>query len=410
MAKKRTPTSKTRSSDASSQAAAPEEDDATPQAEVAPVADRAGPARPAEPIDACAPPVAAAASPSRLEKLDRDIVALMNQRAALSGMPGAPFENAGPSCRTDWVSQIEGVVASSAGPLSADAVRAILREFYSGVRATCARRRVAYLGPAETYSHQAAIAYFGHSVDFAPVGSIAAVFEEVERGQADFGVVPIENSTDGRVADALQCLTHSRLQMCGEAPLRIRHCLLGLGPRSGVRRVCSKPQALSQCRHWISKHLPAVELVETASTAAAAEMACRDAATAAIASETAAAIHSLQVLARHIEDNPHNVTRFAILGAASASKSGNDKTALVFETPHQPGALADAMSIFKRNRLNLTWIESFPSSQERGRYLFFVEFQGHASDLRARRAVASLRKKTLRLTVLGSYAHADPIG
>jgi len=289
-------------------------------------------------------------------------------------------------------------------------VRAVFRELLSGVRAISRPTRVAYLGPEFTYSHLAAIARFGQSAELTPVSSIASVFEEVERGHAEFGVVPIENSTDGRVADALECLARSPVQICGEAPLRIRHCLLGRGKRSEVRRVCSKPQALSQCRNWLGKHLPDAELVSTASTADAALMAADDRHTAAVASEQAGVNHSLDTLARNIEDNPDNVTRFAIIGERPGAKTGNDKTALVFEAPHQPGALADAMAIFKRQRLNLTWIESFPIPGARGRYLFFIELQGHPGQLRVKRALASLEKKALRLTLLGSYAHAEPIG
>ena len=172
----------------------------------------------------------------------------------------------------------------------------------------------------------------------------------------------------------------------------------------------SKPQALSQCRNWLGKHLPDAQLTEVASTAESAERAARDAKTAAIASRQAGVNYSLSVLASNIEDNPDNVTRFAVIGSKSNKRTGEDKTALVFEVDHKPGALADSMGIFKRQRLNMTWIESFPVPGQRGRYLFFVEFQGHASELRARRALASLEKKALRLTVLGSYAQAEPIG
>jgi chorismate mutase/prephenate dehydratase len=174
--------------------------------------------------------------------------------------------------------------------------------------------------------------------------------------------------------------------------------------------VCSKPQALSQCRNWLSAHLPGAKLEPTASSAEAATLAVAEPDTAAIASEQAATNHGLEVLARNIEDNPDNVTRFAIIGRQAAPRTGRDKTALVFEAPHEPGALADAMAIFKRQKLNLTWIESFPIPAARGRYLFFLEFQGHATDLRAKRAIASLSKKSLRLVVLGSYAEAELIG
>jgi chorismate mutase/prephenate dehydratase len=349
-----------------------------------------------------------------LRQLDEQLVALLNRRAAAATTAQTP------SALSDQQALLESVVAANAGPLSAIAVQNIYRELLSGIRAVHQSVRVAYLGPEYTYSHLAAIARFGQSAELLPVATIAAVFEEVERGQANFGVVPIENSTDGRVADSLECLARQRAgssptpapasQLCGEVPLRIHHCLLGRGTRAQIKRVCSKPQALSQCRNWLSAHLPSAKLEPTSSTAEAAAQAAASGDTAAIAAEQAAANYGLTLLAKNIEDNPENVTRFAIIGPEAAPRSGRDKTALVFEAPHNPGALADAMAIFKRQQLNLTWIESFPIPQARGRYLFFLEFQGHMTDEKARRAIAALKKKALRLVILGSYAEAEVVG
>ncbi|HEX6960390.1 MAG TPA: bifunctional chorismate mutase/prephenate dehydratase [Lacipirellula sp.] len=365
----------------------------------------------------------------QLQKLDREIVELLNQRAAAALESG---ESTGADGRPTGSDGLQQLAEAGEGPLSGTAIQNIYRELLSGIRAARHPQRVAYLGPEYTYSHLAAIARFGQSAELMPVGSIAAVFDEVEQGNAEFGVVPIENSTDGRVADSLECLArpHTRagdgparsnspassvqptasLQICGEVPLRIHHCLLGIGKRSDLRRVCSKPQALSQCRNWLSAHLPNVKLEPTASTAEAATLAAGSSETAAIAAEQAGVNHGLTVLARNIEDNPENVTRFAVIGAQAAGRTGRDKTALVFEAPHQPGALADAMAIFKRQRLNLTWIESFPIPRERGRYLFFLEFQGHPSDAAVKKAIAALTKKSLRLVLLGSYAEAEVVG
>ncbi len=177
-----------------------------------------------------------------------------------------------------------------------------------------------------------------------------------------------------------------------------------------MKAVYSKPQPLSQCRNWLARHLPNAELHEVASTGEAAKLAQGDAHAAAVASAQAGVNYGLPVLAKNIEDQPDNITRFAIIGVATAARSGHDKTALMFEVPHEPGALADAMNIFKRNRLNMTWIESFPIPGSRGRYLFFVEFVGHQEELRARRAISSLGKRALRLEVLGSYAQTEPVG
>ena len=369
------------------------------------------------------------ATAAQLRKLDRQIVELLNERAA------AALDRNSSGASPDGVGDpavVQHVVDNNDGPLSATAVRNVFRELLSGIRAASRPLRVAYLGPEYTYSHLAAISRFGQSVELLPVATIAGVFEEVERGHAEFGVVPIENSTDGRVADSLECLARQGaapatrsvpaiglqptayslqpLQICGEVPLRIHHCLLGRSTRSEVRRVCSKPQALSQCRNWLSTHLPNVKLEPTSSTAEAAGLAAAEPDTAAIAAEQAAVNHGLSVLARNIEDNPENVTRFAVIGSKAGERTGRDKTALVFEAPHEPGSLADAMAIFKRHKLNLTWIESFPIPQSRGRYLFFLEFQGHPAELRVKRAIGSLEKKSLRLVVLGSYAEAEVVG
>jgi len=200
------------------------------------------------------------------------------------------------------------------------------------------------------------------------------------------------------------------LPICGEVPLRIHHCLLGRGPRSEVREVLSKPQALSQCRNWLAKHLPQARLVEVASTADAARRAGDDPSIAAVASRQAGVNFNLNVLAANIEDVEGNLTRFAVIGHMAPAKSGDDKTSLMFEVEHKPGALADAMGIFKRNRLNLTWIESFPVPGTNGRYLFFVELVGHGTELMVRKAIRSLQSKALRFEVLGSYARTDPIG
>lgn len=349
-------------------------------------------------------------STKQLEKLDREILDLINRRAELTAQRAESEDPTATDQISSDVETLQRIVKQNQGDLPDAAVQSIFRELLSGSRAIASRVRVAFLGPEYTYSHLAAIEGFGQSADLVPVGTIASVFEEVEQGQSAYGLVPVENSTDGGIVDTLECLIHSPVKICGEVPLHIHHCLLGTGPRKDVRRVYSKPQALSQCRNWLSKHLPNAELIGVASTTEAARLAASKPNTAAIASKQAGTNHSLSVLAANIEDNQDNVTRFAIIGPDSAPRTGKDKTSLVFEISHEPGALADSMAIFKRQRLNMTWIESFPMPGKRGRYLFFVEFLGHATDLRVRRALASLEKKTLRITLLGSYAQAEPIG
>lgn len=347
-----------------------------------------------------------------LDRIDREIIAVINRRAEIAQQIGALKQA---DAKSVYDPQREAkvlaqAVANNPGPLHDAAVRAVFRELVSGTRAVQTPTRVAYLGPQFTFSHLAAIERFGQSAELVPVGTIAAVFEEVERGQATFGVVPMENTTDGRVSDTLDCFSRSQVRICGELPLRIHLCLLGTGTRDQIRTVYSKAQPLSQCRNWLAKHVPRAHLREVSSTAEAVQMAHNDSGFAAIASAQAGINHDLPTLVANIEDNPDNITRFAVISATSCGRTGNDKTALMLEIAHQPGALADAMAIFKRNRLNMTWIESFPIPGSRWTYLFFVEFVGHQDELRARRAIATLSKKALRLEVLGSYAQTEPIG
>jgi len=341
----------------------------------------------------------------RIDKLDRDLLKQINERAKLVQKLAKLHHKAGEPVTSlpEEQQRILQLAESNKGPLDNHAVQSVLREIVSGCRALEQPLRVAYLGPPYSYSHLAAETYFGSSVELVPVGTIAAAFEEVNRRQADFGVVPVENSTDGRVVDTLDMFARLPVRVCGEVQLRIHHYLLAKCRREEVREVYSKPQALSQCRDWLAKHVPDARTVEMTSTAAAAHLAADKHGAAAIASREAGTNYGLEILAENIEDNKNNITRFAVIGNETPKRTGNDKTSIMFEVPHQPGALADAMTIFKRNRLNMTWIESFPISGGRSEYLFFVELEGHQDDMRVKRALASLENKTIRLEVLGSY-------
>jgi chorismate mutase/prephenate dehydratase len=348
---------------------------------------------------------------AKIDRIDRQLVALMSERASLAHEIGklkqASGQEAYDPAREEEI--LAAITELNKGPLSPTCLRAVFRELISGSRALEKRLRVAYLGPEYSYSHLAAIHRFGQSVELVPVATIAAVFEEINRGHADYGIVPIENSTDGRVADTLDMFTRLPVRTCGEVQLRIHHHLLGRCARHEVQEVYSRPQALSQCRNWLAKHLPQARTIEVTSTSTAAQLAKDKPGAAAIASFQAGVHHELNVLAENIEDNPGNITRFAVIGEHGGPRTGRDKTALMFEVDHKPGALADALVIFKRNRLNLTWIESFPISRPQGGYLFFVELEGHQQDARVRRAIESLERKALRLVVLGSYARSEPV-
>jgi chorismate mutase / prephenate dehydratase len=349
---------------------------------------------------------------SKISQLDEKLIQLAEERARLvvDAARQSPAQ-AEALCAPTLDAQSQERLAAAAGEtaLPQSCVQALLREVASGCRRLIREPRIAFLGPLYSFSHLAAIHRFGQSVQLVPVGSIAAVFEEVHRKQSDFGLVPIENSTDGRVADTLDMFTRMRVRICGEVEMRIHHSLLAKCPRTDVREVYSKTQPLSQCRNWLAKHLPAARTIEVTSTSTAAQLAAEKPGAAAVASVQAGVRYGLDVLADNIEDNPFNTTRFAVIGDQLSPKTGNDRTAVLFQMEHRPGTLADAMVIFKRNKLNLTWIESFPlPGPDRG-YLFFVEMEAHESDPRCRRAMTTLGKKALRLEILGSFPATAPV-
>jgi len=348
---------------------------------------------------------------AQIDRLDREMLKLVNERAKLVQKIGRLKEAQGhqPYSPAEEQTLLAGLIRRNKGPLSDHCIRAVFREVLGGSRVLRTPQRVAYLGPEYSYSHLAAIEQFGQTVELVPVATIAAVFEEVVHRQSDFGLVPIENSTDGRVADTLDMFTRIHVRICSEVQLQIHHNLLGRCVRVEVQEVYSKPQALSQCRDWLAKHLPGARTIEMTSTAAAAQLALEKRGAAAIASLQAATNYGLDVIAANIEDNRRNITRFAVIGQQSSPSTGDDKTALMFRVEHRPGALAEAMNIFRRNELNLTWIESFPISGVENEYLFFVEMEGHETDANVSQAIASLDRKAVRLVVLGSYAKTMPV-
>jgi chorismate mutase/prephenate dehydratase len=347
----------------------------------------------------------------RLDQVDRSLVDALHEHARLSQqLQSLQKQNGEPA--VDEAAErrrLEHLADSKQGPLPTECVRRVLRELLSGSRSLVKTVKVAYLGPKYSYSYLAAVERFGSSADLIPLASIPAVFEEVNRRQVDYGLVPIENSTDGRVVDTLGMFARLPVRICGEVQLRIRHQLLGKCPQGDVREVYSKPQALSQCRNWLARNVPQARTIEMTSTAAAAELAAQRQGAAAIASHEAGVNYGLDVIAANIEDNPNNVTRFAIIGGESPARTGRDKTSLMFELPHKPGALADATMIFKKANLNLTWIESFPMPATKSEYLFFIEVEGHANDAKVKKALAALQRKTVRLEVLGAYERTEPV-
>ena len=350
---------------------------------------------------------------THIDKLDLQILKIVNERAGLAAEIGKIKNDHGSEvfspAREEEVYQ--NVVAANKGPLDEPTIRAIFREIMSGSRALQKVLKVAYLGPEYSFSHLAALERFGQAVEYMRVGSIASVFEEVNRSHVDFGVVPLENSTDGGVSDTLDMFMRlPQLKISAEVRLKIHHNLLANCEQEMIRRVYSKPQALAQCRNWLSKNLPHADLKDVSSTAVAAQLAQQEPGAAAVASRQAATKYSLRILFPDIEDFPHNETRFAVIGHQESTKSGHDKTAIMFRVPHQPGSLCNALEIFKQNKLNLTWIESFPAKLPKPEYVFFVDIEGHTEDPKVKKALNIIQEQCEQFAVLGSFPMATLSG
>ena len=345
---------------------------------------------------------------AKIDRLDKQIVRLVNERAKLAAQIGQIKTEQDMAVYSPVREEevLENVCGASKGPLTDHCMRAIFRELMSGARALQRVIKVAFLGPAYSFSHLASLSKFGASVEYVPASTIRAVFEEVLRRHVDYGVVPVENSTDGSIADTLDMFIESPLKICGEVRLRIHHNLLANGEQSEIRRVYSKPQALSQCRSWLAQNVLGAQLIDVASTARAAELAKHEPNAAAVASVQAAEQYGLRVVCADIEDFENNETRFAMVGHEIPQRSGCDKTSCVFEIPHKPGALYDVLSVFKRGRVNMTWIESHPAKKTPNEYYFFVDIEGHVNDAKVKRALAGVQKKSEYLTVLGSFPRA----
>lgn len=361
-------------------------------------------------------PKRAVVDPARqIAEIDRHVLDMIRQRARLVQRlyKSNRKDEATSLCKlSDTI--VTKLEARGVDPLPQRTAKAIFRELMSGCRALVQPTRVAFLGPDYSFTHIAAVRHFGQGVQFVPIGCISAVFEEINRGHSDFGLVPIENSTVGRVSDTLDMFTRLPVRICGEVEMRIQHTLLGKGERHQIREVYSKAQALSQCHNWLAKHLPSARTIEVTSTTTAAQLAREKPGAAAIASREAGLHYGLDILAENIEDNPTNTTRFAVIGKKSAARTGHDRTAILFQVEHRPGTLAEAMNIFKRYSLNLTWIESFPDPNgiETGEgkaknanrsYFFFIETEGHEDDPSVKKALETLSRKAARIDILGSY-------
>jgi chorismate mutase/prephenate dehydratase len=343
---------------------------------------------------------------SRINDLDDQILHLLNQRAEAALQIGdLKRRQEAPS----YVPEREAAILRrltevNGGPMPADAVRAIWREILSSCRALEEPLAVAYLGPQATFTHQAARERFGAAAELKPTRGIGDVFDEVERGRVAFGVVPVENSTEGAVNVTLDRLVESDALICGEAYLEIAQHLLSRAASLGeVKRVLSHPQGLAQCRGWLAQHLPDVPTEETSSTAAAVEMAAADPSLAGIASALAGELYGVPALRERIEDNRHNATRFLVIGRQPIGASGRDKTSILFAMRNVPGALYRILEPIVTNGINLTKIESRPAKSRAWEYVIFVDVEGHRDTPNVAAALREIAERTIYLKILGSY-------
>jgi chorismate mutase/prephenate dehydratase len=299
------------------------------------------------------------------------------------------------------------LIKENKGPLPSDVLEEIFQLILKTSLSLEKKLKVGYLGPPATFTHQAAIKAFGKRANLISMRSIGQVFTEVEKKQADFGVVPIENSTEGVVSHTLDMFLDSDLKICSEIILGISHHLLSRGELRKITKVYSHPQALAQCQNWLEENLPEARLIEVESTSNAAQKAAKEVNSAAIASDIAASLYHLRALASHIEDKANNYTRFFVIGRNYTEKCGNDKTSILFSIKDRVGALYDMLSPFRKHEINLTKIESRPTKKKPWEYVFFVDFVGHKDDEAVKRALAELEEKCLFLRTLGSYPRED---
>jgi chorismate mutase/prephenate dehydratase len=342
----------------------------------------------------------------RIDAINRELLRLLSERAELAARIGRLKRSDGAAVYQPARERavLEQVVAENPGPLSDEQVRRIFSEIISACRAMEHVPRIAFLGPEHTYSHEAARARFGSSVEFVAEPTIAAVFQAIENQRADFGVVPVENSTEGSVTLTLDQLIDTPLVIIGEILLPIRHVLASRdGDPDAIRRIVSHQQSLAQCRDYLAANFAHCELEPAASNAVAAKLAAEDRTCAAIASRAAADAYGLRVIAENVQDLAQNTTRFLVIGAHPVERTGADKTTALFAVADKVGALYQTLGLFAKNGINISKIESRPLRSRPWEYLFFVDFAGHRDDARVRRTLAALGRKALFLKVLGSY-------
>lgn len=344
-----------------------------------------------------------------IDRLDAQIVKLLNERTKHVLEIGGIKLKAGEEIYAPHreLAVLQRICRKNAGPITNASLRAIYREIMSSALSLEKSMTIAYLGPEATFTHQAAIRRFGASLRYSAQKTIADVFAEVSKNRADYGVVPVENSTEGVVTHTLDMFVDSELKIVAQIVLPIQHCLVSKSKREKINKLFAHPQSLGQCRGWVQNHLPHVEIIETSSNARSAQMAARQKNAAAIAGTLAAERYGLNILEADIQDNATNVTRFLVLGRQCSPPTAKDRTSVMFSITHEVGALHRALAPFRKFRLNMTKIESRPSKRKAWEYFFFVDFDGHQNHPRMAKAIAQLAAHCNFVKVLGSYPNTD---
>jgi chorismate mutase/prephenate dehydratase len=342
----------------------------------------------------------------QIDQLDGQLLELMNQRARLAQrIAEVKGDDGAEVYRPDREAEVlRRLTEGNPGPLSNRDVARLFQEIVSACRALQTPMTVAFLGPEGTFTEAAAFKHFGHSISVSPMDSIDAVFREVESGAANFGVVPVENSTEGVINHTLDMFMQSKLSICGEVQLRIHHSVMAVEEGlDGIGRVYSHQQSLAQCRKWLDANLAHAEREAVSSNAEAARLAAKNPGTAAIAAQVAAELYDLKLIARNVEDEPDNTTRFLVVGKLSVPRTGSDKTSVMFSAKNRPGALFELLESFKIRDVNMTRIESRPSRSGLWDYAFFVDIDGHETDDVIKEALADIDAHAAFFKVLGSY-------
>ena len=347
----------------------------------------------------------------QIDELDRKLIELLSNRASIVVQVGNLKRDSETPIYVPHRERavLDKVLAANKGPLPDKTIEAIYRELMSGSFQLEKPLAIAHLAPRGSFSHIAAIRHFGSGVDCVGVPSIERVFREVAAGHCTYGLVPYENSTTGGVIDTLDAFHEHDVTIYAEALIDIRHCLLCNGDPKQITSIASKPEVIAQCRKWLTSMYPQVEIIETASSAKAAELAAQDSIVAALGSTLAAREHGVDVAIENIQDRSENITRFLILAKEAAEQSGDDKSTIMFTTKHETGALVDVLAAFRDNGINLSHIDKRPSGRENWNYTFYIDADAHQDTNELKGAVESASKFCKSIEVLGSYPKAGQV-